>query len=133
MNKGLIPVVRLNGTSDIRWENVRLNDGRTIFEVFPHIQFYDYTKIANRKRIPSNYHLSWSYSEASKRFAKMRPNDMNWVVVFRTKVFPDTYLGRPVINGDANDLRFLDDSGVVVALKAKGSARKDTSGFIVDA
>ena len=130
---GLVPVIRLNGTSDIRWENVKLEDGRTIFEVFPDLQFYDYTKLSNRVKLPSNYHLSWSYSNASKRFADMRPSNLNWVVVFRNAEFPKTYLGRPVIDGDESDLRFLDPSNVVIALKAKGSAKKDMSGFIVDA
>ena len=57
----LTPLVRLNGTSDIRWENIR-HDGLTIFEHFPNVQFYDYTKIPNRKRIPANYDLTFSYS-----------------------------------------------------------------------
>lgn len=128
--KGLIPCVRLNGTSDIRWENVKFPDGTTIFERFPDLIFYDYTKLVNRKRIPKNYHLSWSYSEASQRYADMRPEDLNWVVVFHGKK-PDTFLGRRVIDGDESDLRFLDDQGIVVGLKAKGSAQKDESGFVI--
>ena len=39
----------------------------------------------------------------------------------------------PVIDGDASDLRFLDDTpegGCIVGLKAKGAAKKDTSGFV---
>ena len=126
-----IPAVRLNGTSDIRWENVHFKNGDTIFSRFPDMIFYDYTKISNRKNLPKNYHLSWSYSEASERYANMRPVDLNWVVVFSNKNFPDTFLGRKVIDGDETDLRFLDDSGIVVGLKAKGSAKKDTSGFVV--
>jgi hypothetical protein len=54
---------------------------------------------------------------------------MNVAVVFDT--LPTTYLGRPVVNGDDTDLRFLDPQGVVVGLKAKGRAKKDTSGFTV--
>lgn len=130
--EGFIPVVRLNGTSDIRWENIKFKDGITIFEKFPDIQFYDYTKISNRKNIPSNYHLSWSYSGSNQKYMQMRPATQNWVVVFRNGDFPKTFLGRPVIDGDATDLRFLDASGVVVGLKAKGTAVKDTSGFVVD-
>jgi hypothetical protein len=126
-----IPVVRLNGTSDIRWENIQFKSGDTIFARFPKLMFYDYTKINNRKNLPRNYHLSWSYSGASERYAAMRPNELNWVVVFSTNKFPKTFLGRKVIDGDETDLRFLDDSGIVVGLKAKGSARNDTSGFVV--
>jgi hypothetical protein len=36
----------------------------------------------------------------------------------------------PVINGDETDLRFLDAKGVIVGLRAKGKARKDTTGFV---
>lgn len=129
--KGFIPTVRLNGTSDIRWENIKFKNGETIFDRFPDIQFYDYTKIANRKNIPDNYHLSWSYSEASDKYANMRPKDLNWVVVFDTADFPDTFLNREVIDGDENDLRFLDKNGIVVGLKAKGTAKKDDSGFVI--
>lgn len=130
--ENLIPVVRLNGTSDIRWENIRFKDGETIFQKFPDIQFYDYTKISNRKNLPYNYHLSWSYSEASWKYMNMRPFDLNWVVVFRDTNFPETFMGRKVIDGDETDLRFLDPANVVVALKAKGSAKKDTTGFVIN-
>lgn len=127
----LIPVIRLNGTSDIRWENIKFNDGETLFEKFPNITFYDYTKLNNRKNIPDNYYLLWSYSEASKKYAAMRPENMNWVVVFKDSNFPETFLGRKVIDGDENDLRFLDPDNIVVGVKAKGPAKKDTSGFVI--
>jgi hypothetical protein len=61
----------------------------------------------------------------------MRPSHLNWVVVFRDEL-PETFLGRKVIDGDETDLRFLDDDGIVVGLKAKGTAKQDTSGFVVD-
>ena len=57
----------------------------------------------------------------------------NMAVVFRDKdSIPDTFLGRPVVDGDSDDLRFLDPDNVVVALYAKGKAKRDTSGFVVD-
>lgn len=129
--ENLIPTIRLNGTSDIRWENVRFENGDTIFERFANIQFYDYSKLANRRNLPRNYHLTWSYSEASSKYNAMRPEGLNWAVVFQTKDFPATFAGRKVINGDETDLRFLDDNNVVVGLKAKGSAKHDTSGFVI--
>ena len=55
---------------------------------------------------------------------------MNVAVVFK-KELPDTYFGKKVINGDDTDLRFLDEKNVIVGLKAKGKAKKDTSGFVV--
>lgn len=122
---GMKPAIRLNGTSDIRWE---LFD---VIQKYPDVQFYDYSKINNRKNLPDNYHLTWSYSNANKRYANMRPDNLNWAVVFRDKL-PETFLGRKVIDGDQHDLRFLDPVGVVVGLKAKGKARKDTSGFVVE-
>ena len=36
-----------------------------------------------------------------------------------------------VIDGDTDDLRFLDPTNVVVGLKAKGDAKHDTSGFVI--
>jgi hypothetical protein len=53
----------------------------------------------------------------------------NIAVVFDE--LPNTYLGKTVVNGDDTDVRFLDGQNVVVGLKAKGRARKDSSGFVV--
>lgn len=140
---GLTLVVRLNGTSDIRWEgiNFALSFGlfQTIFEVFPDIQFYDYTKIANREaaHIP-NYHLTYSYSarpEFSKyveRAVASYGDKVNLAVVFQGAL-PATFMGREVVNGDESDLRFLDPTGVVVGLTAKGRAKKSRAGFAVAA
>jgi hypothetical protein len=140
--KGLTLVVRLNGTSDIRWEDVPVYEtsSANIFDVFSDLQFYDYTKIANRRvKHIDNYHLTFSVS-ARKEFypfwLKAQENygrNMNYAVVFKGKTLPTGYDGYPVINGDESDLRFLDRKGVVVGLKAKGRARKSDSGFAVNA
>jgi hypothetical protein len=130
--KGIQPVVRLNGTSDYNWKDIIVD--------YPAIQFYDYTKVYNRvaKNWPSNYHLTLSYSEANDAYRDnvvRYANDYgaNMAVVFRDKnSIPKTFLGREVIDGDRDDLRFLDPSNVVVALYAKGKAKKDTTGFVVD-
>jgi len=128
------PCVRLNGTSDIQWE-YELHEGKNMFEHFPEVQFYDYTKIPTRKvdKIP-NYHLTWSYSEANEKYAKLFdkvPN--NKAVVFRDKELPSMFKGLKVIDGDKTDMRFLDKPNRVVGLKAKGKARKDYTGFVIDA
>ena len=140
----LIPVVRLNGTTDIRWENESFsytfaNDKVrevNIFQMFPEVQFMDYTKIANRKDIPANYDLTFSFSGADtfKKYNKQAINSGKRIaVVFRTAAeIPEYFEGMQVVNGDESDLRFLDPAGVVVALYAKGRARKDSSGFVVD-
>lgn len=129
--------VRLNGTSDIRWELIKVQGFANIFEAFPMVQFYDYTKIVNRKVTVPNYHLTWSYSAANDAYAKQhaiaKVNGLNIAVVFRRKAdIPAEYLGLPTIDGDRDDMRFLDPKGVVVALYAKGKAKHDTSGFVVN-
>jgi len=133
---GVKPCVRLNGTSDIQFETIKLDNGNTIFEEFPSVQFYDYTKIPTRKvKHIKNYHLTWSYSEANEKYAnywrEALDKGMNVATVFR-KDLPKFYKNVKVVSGDMNDLRFLDERGVIVGLKAKGKARKDTSGFVVD-
>ena len=131
---GLIPVVRLNGTSDIPWGRVPVEGKANIMELFPSVQFYDYTKRHNRRNLPVNYHLTFSLAEDNdSRAGAAATNGANIAVVFRTDKFPTTFMGMPVVDGDTDDLRFLDGRGVVVGLKAKGPAKKDTSGFVRDA
>ena len=137
--KYLTPVIRLDGTSDIPFEKYpAIRDGieyANIFFAFSEIQFYDYTKILGRKvnHIP-NYHLTFSAADGNDSdVIKAVEQGYNIAVVFGIKkgtAMPDTYLGRPVFNGDDSDLRFLDPKGVVVGLYAKGKAKKDTSGFV---
>lgn len=128
-NKGLTPVVRLNGTSDILWERVT-----NIMQVFPNVQFYDYTKIAKRFLfdIPKNYHLTFSVSETNDTDAQfVLAKGGSIAAVFR-KELPAKLWGYPVTNGDETDLRFLDKRGTVVGLKAKGKAKQDSTGFVRD-
>jgi hypothetical protein len=124
--EGFTPVFRLNGTSDIRWETVAVYGFRNIMEMMPAVQFYDYTKLPNRRNVPSNYHLTFSRSESNEH---MIPQNMNVAVVFDS--LPDVWMGRKVIDGTETDLRFLDEQNVVVGLLAKGKAKKDTSGFTI--
>jgi len=132
---GLIPVFRLNGTSDLAWEKYEVQNGKNIFQMFPNVQFYDYTKILGRKvkAIP-NYHLTFSAADGNDAdVAKAIVQGYNVATVFgikKTLPMPETYIGLPVFNGDDSDLRFLDPVGVIVGLYAKGKAKKDTSGFV---
>lgn len=125
----LIPAIRLNGTSDFPWHKTG------IMEEFPDVQFYDYTKVVNRifEKLPPNYHLTFSRSETNQSHVEKVLNQslVNIAMVFSTSDFPSEYLGRKVINGDEHDIRFLDQKGVIVGLKAKGKAKKDQSGFVV--
>lgn len=130
--RGFIPVFRLNGTSDIAWEKIRVGEFRNVMEMFPTIQFYDYTKILGRKNLPFNYQLTFSRAESNEMDSRLASSSgMNVAVVFSAKTLPEVYMGRQVFNGDDSDLRFLDPKGVVVGLYAKGRAKKDTTGFVV--
>ncbi|RVP50001.1 GP88 family protein [Sinorhizobium medicae] len=160
---GVKPAVRLNGTSDIQWEvahpceRVAATDAEfgdwvgqyaSIFEAFPEVQFYDYTKVYKRayRQLPANYALTLSYSGANERYAEAvtkaaHETGANMAVVYRTKALRDYFVDklaqygetcRDVIDGDQTDLRFLDPQRVIVGLYAKGqSAKRDTSGFVV--
>ena len=127
--KGFIPCIRLNGTSDIRWETIPVGPFENIFQMFPEVQFYDYTKLPGRELGIGNYHLTFSVADGndSDAEAELR-RGMNVAVVFDR--VPSEYLGARVVDGDESDLRFLDERGVVVGLKAKGEAKTDTSGFV---
>jgi len=126
------PALRLNGTSDIQWEYIKV-EGKNMFELFPQIQFYDYTKIPTRKvgHIP-NYHLTWSYSEANDKYATLFDKVSNNIAVVFRDVLPKVFKGLRVIDGDKHDMRFLDETQVVVGLVAKGKGKKDYSGFVID-
>lgn len=126
---GLIPCFRLNGTSDIPWEKIRYQN-QNMFELFPDVQFYDYTKILGRKVVDfHNYHLTFSLAEDNMPTAmKALEQGMNVAAVFDK--LPETFMGRPVFDGDDSDLRFLDPANHVIGLIAKGVAKKDTSGFV---
>lgn len=129
------PSVRMNGTSDIVWENA----WPEIFDLFPSIQFHDYTKHYRRClpdwKLPNNYHLTFSRSENNEDECEevLSAGLCNVAVLFDRKfVEGSKFLGRDCINGDVSDLRFLDKmSGSIVWLQAKGRARDDTSGFVV--
>jgi hypothetical protein len=136
---GLVPVFRLNGTSDLSFEKYEVvrNEKlfRNIFSAFAEVQFYDYTKVLGRKVTAiENYHLTFSAADGNDAdVVKAIQQGYNVATVFgikKTLPMPETYVGLPVFNGDESDLRFLDPKGVVVGLYAKGKAKKDTSGFV---
>ena len=132
--EGYVPLVRLNGTSDIRWEKYGIP------QMFPDVQFYDYTKLVNRK-VPENYDLTFSYSgvAAYQPFVKKAAEaGMRVAVVFRNRSVVEhmlvnqiRFMDLEVYDGDDNDIRHEEPQNVVVALYAKGKAKKDTSGFVV--
>lgn len=152
----MTPLIRLNGTSDILWENKKLVlDQKTVdylkryggrdvkvgqefpnlMSLFNDVQFYDYTKLPTRKT-PENYDLTFSYSgvDTYQKIVEIaRKANMRIAVVFRKKdIIPKEFLGFNVVDGDDTDIRHLDPKGVVVSLYAKGPAVKDNTGFVVD-
>lgn len=126
---------RLDGTSDLGF-------GIKAAKAHPTAQFYDYTKnpVTLRKfaagELPRNYHITFSHSEKNR-------DDCRWALEHGVNVavpfvgdwngspYPAQFMGFPTISGDEHDLRFLDLSPRVVALKAKGYLSQDFSGFAV--
>jgi len=149
--------VRLNATSDLPWERRKVNvDGTDVFlmDYFPEVQFYDYTKITKRAiafatgKMPENYHLTFSKTEANDSDCiKVLEAGGNVSVVCSLPVYktakatgslPYPYDTPDAIDGDAHDYRPVDGDrrgnirgGLIVALKAKGDAKHDTSGFVL--
>jgi hypothetical protein len=154
---GLVPVIRLNGSTDIPWERIRftlepktakaigyqfgwqalpnaLGQKVTLIELFRHLQFVDYTKSPQRlARKPANLDLTLSYSVTnSAACIDALSNGHNVAMIFAGGL-PESFAGFPVIDGDIHDLRHLDPKGgYIVGLSPKGNkAKKDASGFVV--
>ena len=130
--------MRPNLTSDLPWELIK-HKGETLIDAFNPCRFYDYTKSLKRftrflnGELPENYHLTFSRSEetTNQLVIALCKSGGNVAVVFRDHL-PDKYLGIDVLDGDDNDLRFLDTTGCIVGLVEKGLAKKDMTGFVVE-
>jgi hypothetical protein len=124
--KGLTPVFRLNGTSDLSWEKYTMTEGKNVFDVFAGIQFYDYTKVLGRKvKHIENYHLTFSKADGNDSdVAEALLQGMSVVAVYDK-------IPAGVPSADLDDLRFLDPKGIMLGLKAKGRAKKDYTGFVI--
>ena len=124
---GLTPVFRLNGTSDLAWEKYTVGTtDMNLFQLFPTVQFYDYTKVLGRKvsQYP-NYHLTFSKADGNDAdVAEALLQGMSVVAVYDA-------IPAGVPSADETDLRFLDPKGIMLGLKAKGRAKKDYSGFVI--
>lgn len=122
----LIPAVRLNGLSDVFFEQDTVSEGKSIFQLFPDLTFWDYTKHEERMlgKLPPNYHLTYSLNEktspgfvekllkAKKSAAFVYVGEMPRYHSVENRVYP-------VISGDDHDLRFLDKPGRLVGLRYK--------------
>jgi hypothetical protein len=121
--KGFTFSVRLNGTSDIQPTLFKFN-GKVIFDIFNEVTFYDYTKVANRFKLLdkySNYDLTYSFSGYNmlQSLELLENNKGRVAMVFEGKQLPISFMGYKVIDGDAYDMRHLDETGVIVGLKFK--------------
>ena len=152
----LDPTARLNATSDFPWERMRVRygnvDAKNIMELFPQVQFYDYTKYPEALRpeatLPRNYHLTYSYAEKREdEAARALDAGRNVAAVMRSPSGNGSYnkwrIDRPtewafggttyqVLDGTTHDLRFLDESNSIVGLRPLGHAVHDTSGFVLN-
>jgi hypothetical protein len=135
---GLIPIVRPNGTSDILFENILVLEGKTIFQLFPDLTFYDYTKHPRRNlagKTAGNYDLTYSFSALTPKAVSIKgltnpDNKRTAVVFYKREEIPQIFRAWPVVDGDDSDVRHIEPERVVVALYAKGKAKKDNSGFV---
>lgn len=129
--------VRLNGTSDLRWERIL----PSLFTL--PVLFYDYTA-APASRVndcaPLGYMLTASAKarhtvadivELAHKFGRV-------AVCVDTPApkgnapkqpLPTTWAGLPAVDGDLTDLR-TEQGPVVILLRCKGDAIGDTSGFV---
>lgn len=135
--KELKVAFRLNLTSDLPWEKIKVQ-GVSIFDMFPEVQFYDYTKSSERMTAflsgvtPKNYHLTFSRSESNHNLClSFLKSGGNVAMVFR-KALPSQFQGFAVVDGDETDLRFMDGAGKIIGLKEKGLAKKDETGFVLE-
>lgn len=136
IKRDLIPCIRFGGTHE---PTARLWD---ILRDYPQLQGYDYAKSPHtaelflQRRLPGNYYITFSRSEDNDSLCvPLIERGCNVAVVWRrskSEDLPKTWRGFPVVDGDSSDLRFLDPRGVVIGLRAKGSARRDRSGFVLD-
>jgi hypothetical protein len=127
---------RLNGTSDIDF--LYLLNKHFDFDVdllnYDKVYFYDYTKSlprAKRYQNYRNYTLTFSKSETNQDQVSEALNlGINVAAVFSGDL-PKKYKGTKVVDGDKSDLEMLNFKNIILGLKAKGKARKDTSGFVI--
>jgi hypothetical protein len=139
---GLVPCVRLNGTSDVAFH--RIMPSVIIAAREAGVTLYDYTKRPKPDAADHGIDVTYSYPGGNGEAARRYLNAGHRVaVVFATRkrdrlpaewIAPwgDAY---PIIDGDTHDLRFLDPGGIIVGLRAKGKATRvkpSPLGFVQD-
>lgn len=103
-------------------------------DTYKNIIVYDYTAIPGKvkKYLGTKYYVTLSRKEDNEQDVMNVLNaGGNVSIVFRNEL-PNTYKGFKVIDGDKTDLEMTKHKNVVLGLKAKGDAKKDTTGFVVN-
>ena len=119
--------IRLNGTSDINFNSV--------MRKYPEVTFYDYTP--NLRRVKNNnvanYDLTFSRKEDNEaKVLEALSLGIRTAIVVSEDVYKSLkFDGKILIDGDQDDLRYMDSKGIVV-LYAKGDGKKDESGFVIN-
>jgi len=128
-------LIRLNGTSDLDFIFLLKKYANFDISNYNNLHFYDYTKILGKVKKYSNdknYTLTFSRAEDNEQdIFKAVKYGANVSAVFNGKL-PQTYKGIPVIDGDKTDNEMLKYKGFILGLKAKGKARTDKSGFVIN-
>ena len=101
-------------------------------DTYKNIIVYDYTAIIGKvkKYLGTRYHLTLSRKEDNEQDV-METLKMGGNVAIVFKELPQTYKGYRVVDGDKTDLEMTKYKNVVLGLKAKGDAKKDTTGFVI--
>ena len=131
------PVIRFGGTHD----SDILSDAPEIVAAHPNTIFSDYTKLdIPTGWVADNVYRCKSATELTTRdeFLDYAARGLNHAVPFdlpRGAPLPQFYHGIPVVDGDIDDLRFLDPKGVIVGLRFKPASMlakrgRDHRGFI---
>lgn len=133
--------IRINGTSDLNIESFIYN-GKNLLQIFPNIQFYDYTKCNGYLTIPNrynNYDVTLSFNGYNWDKCKQYLDNGGKVAVVFKNQLPNTFMGYKVINANEYDMRFLDEPGTIMGLHYHKTANDYINGnnniyskFIVD-
>ena len=110
--------IRLNGTSDL--------------DFIALIKKYNNLDLLNSDQFKTSYKLTLSRKENNEsEILEALKLGGNVAAVFKNDL-PTKYKGFTVVNGDQSDLMMLYNKNVILGLKAKGEAKKDKSGFVID-
>ncbi|MBR6517615.1 MAG: hypothetical protein IKT40_12360 [Bacilli bacterium] len=110
--------IRINGTSDLNIESFVYN-GLNLLQLFPNVQFYDYTKCNGYLKLQTkypNYDITLSYNGHNWDKCKQYLNNGGKVAVVFKDNLPNTFMGYKVEDANNDDMRFLNTPGTIMGL-----------------